>query len=217
MSSLYVLALRGGKYYVGKTRSLERRMQQHVDGQGSAWTKKYPPVRVEKTMKNIDDFDEDKWVKIYMNQYGIANVRGGTYSNIQLTPTQQATLQAEIWASTDRCLRCGRDTHFVKNCSETHDVNGAIIGVAVAVAAAIVAEEEEVEEEETIPSANPFDTDETGPSEERNDVSISLYNNVRENPRVLTRITTSLRTFCQRNLPSFWDLLTPPYSYPPKN
>ena len=118
MLSLYILALKGGKFYVGKTRNLTLRIQEHWAKQGAAWTKKYPPLRLEKAIPNIDDFDEDKWVKIYMNKYGTSAVRGGTYSRITLTDAQHHFLQQEIWAATGRCLLCGQNTHFAKDCPQ---------------------------------------------------------------------------------------------------
>lgn len=75
--NIYVLKLKNNKYYVGKTKSLINRMEDHLSGDGSAWTRKYKPISVEEFKKDCDDFDEDKYTKIYMGKYGIENVRGG--------------------------------------------------------------------------------------------------------------------------------------------
>ena len=116
MSTVYVLRLRSGKYYVGKTDNLDRRIEQHMSGRGAAWTQKYKPVAVEKTYKNAGQFDEDKVTKEYMAKYGIENVRGGTYVSVELDESQEDAVQKEIRGATDCCTRCGRKGHFVKDC-----------------------------------------------------------------------------------------------------
>ena len=43
-TNIYVLKLQGGRYYVGKSQDVIGRYKQHMDGKGSAWTKKYKPI-----------------------------------------------------------------------------------------------------------------------------------------------------------------------------
>ena len=44
MGQLYVLKLRGRKWYVGYTDKAITRILQHAEKKGAKWTKKYPPV-----------------------------------------------------------------------------------------------------------------------------------------------------------------------------
>jgi len=127
--SIYILRLESGKYYVGKTDDVPKRYQEHLNGQGSAWTKKYPPVTLIKTVEG-SPFDEDKITKEYMGKYGIENVRGGSYCQIQLSDAHMTTLKMEIWNAHDCCSQCGRSGHFVKNCYATTDVCGNVITTA---------------------------------------------------------------------------------------
>jgi hypothetical protein len=115
-TTIYILRLQEGKYYVGKTDDVEKRYQQHLKGYGSAWTKKYKPISIARQIENSSPFDEDRYVKEYMNVYGIQNVRGGSYIQIELSEEQKNALKLEIRGATDKCTRCGRDGHFVKNC-----------------------------------------------------------------------------------------------------
>jgi hypothetical protein len=115
-TTIYILKLQEGKYYVGKTDDVAKRYQQHLKGYGSAWTKKYKPISIAKQIENSSPFDEDRYVKEYMNVFGIQNVRGGSYVQIELSDEQENALKLEIRAATDKCTRCGRDGHFVKNC-----------------------------------------------------------------------------------------------------
>ena len=130
MEQIYILKLRAGKYYIGKTRNIEKRYEEHLTGTGSGWTKKHKPVSLIKTIKSTSQFDEDKFVKEYMAKYGIENVRGGSYSNIVLDENSIAVLEKEIRHSNNVCMRCGRDTHYIKDCYAKTDVDGAIISVS---------------------------------------------------------------------------------------
>lgn len=123
-TNIYVLLLEGGRYYVGKSDNVLRRYQQHLNGKGCAWTQKYKPVSLEKTLEGVSVFEEDKITKEYMSDHGIANVRGGSYVEIELAASQIAALQKEIWAAKDLCTGCGSSGHFVKDCYAAKNVSG---------------------------------------------------------------------------------------------
>jgi predicted GIY-YIG superfamily endonuclease len=123
-TTIYVLRLSSGKFYVGKTDDMGRRWQEHLSGGGSSWTRKYKPVGIEKVIKNASPFEEDMVTKEYMSKHGIENVRGGTYVTETLDIIQQHTLQTEIWQAKGCCTRCGRTGHFIKACSAKTTVNG---------------------------------------------------------------------------------------------
>lgn len=123
-TNIYVLKLEGGKYYVGKSDNVMNRFQQHLNGNGSAWTRKYKPVSLEKIIKNVSTFEEDKITKEYMSKYGIDRVRGGSYVEVELSEFHREALNMEIWAAKDLCAQCGRSGHFIKDCYATTDVSG---------------------------------------------------------------------------------------------
>ena len=65
MTTIYILCLTNNKYYIGTTTlNTTKRLTQHMSGRGSAWTKKYSPLWIEKEITNCDKYDEDKWTKI---------------------------------------------------------------------------------------------------------------------------------------------------------
>lgn len=123
-TNIYVLLLEGGRYYVGKSDNVANRYKQHLGGSGSAWTRKYKPISLVKTIANVSSFEEDKVTKEYMSKYGIDKVRGGSYVEIQLSEFHMDALKMEIWAAKDLCTQCGRQGHFVRDCHAKSDVLG---------------------------------------------------------------------------------------------
>jgi len=123
-TNIYVLRLEGGKYYIGKSNDIMNRYQQHLDGQGAAWTKLHSPVSLEKTVSTVSAFDEDKITLEYMAKYGIDNVRGGSYCQCVLSKFHRQHLNEQIWNAKGLCSNCGRGGHFVKNCYAAFDING---------------------------------------------------------------------------------------------
>jgi ribosomal protein L37E len=75
-------------------------------------------------LPNCSDFDEDKHTKEYMAMHGIANVRGGTYCQVELAEETVRFLEKEIRGAQDACLRCGRTSHYVRDCFARTDAQG---------------------------------------------------------------------------------------------
>ena len=113
---IYVLRLRDGKYYVGKAGNVIERCNAHCAGNGSEWTKKYPVDKLVECLPQKGQFDEDNKVKELMMRYGIPNVRGGTYSRVELTQEDVNVLRRELSGAKDVCFGCGAAGHFVTEC-----------------------------------------------------------------------------------------------------
>ena len=123
MVYIYILQLEDNKYYIGKTENPDFRLKSHFDFYGSAWTKKYKPIKVLKLISNCSNFDEDKYTKEYMKKKGINNVRGGTYCKIKLDNDEINSIQKEINGATDCCYICGSNQHFASNCNYYKDID----------------------------------------------------------------------------------------------
>jgi hypothetical protein len=115
---IYVLELENGKYYIGKTKNPDIRINDHSTDSGSEWTSKYKPIKTIETIADCDDFDEDKYTLKYMSVYGIDNVRGGSFCKIFLDENTQKLLMHMIKSANNKCYNCGSTTHFVKDCPE---------------------------------------------------------------------------------------------------
>ena len=119
MEQLYVIACEKGKYYIGKTKDVMKRFEEHKSGQGSAWTKKYKPVKLETCRALNGDHDENNVTKDYMKKKGIEHVRGGSYTQIVLPDDVISVLQREFQGNADICYKCNLAGHFAGQCPIT--------------------------------------------------------------------------------------------------
>ena len=113
---IYILKLENDKYYVGRTANPTVRIKKHYESYGSAWTSKYKPVETLEVIPGCDNYDEDKITKQYMDKYGIDNVRGGSYCQLELTEEQKRFIEKEIKNVKNVCYNCGETGHFITRC-----------------------------------------------------------------------------------------------------
>jgi len=116
MVYIYILQLEQNKYYIGKTANPEFRLDCHFHGNGSAWTKLYKPIKMVELISDCDDYDEDKYTRMYMDKYGIDNVRGGSFVQIKLDKSTIEYLMQLNIGTHDKCFSCGENGHYAKNC-----------------------------------------------------------------------------------------------------
>ena len=99
MTLIYILKLEKDKIYIGQTDDLRTTYEEHINGQICDWTKLYKPYRIERLFDfemNKEFSDVNKITEDYMSTYGINNVRGGIYSNIELETNQIFYLENEL-------------------------------------------------------------------------------------------------------------------------
>jgi len=126
-SWIYVLKLRDGCYYVGRSQNPKLRIRDHKVGRGSDWTNLHPVEHISELFEETSLEDEDNTVKRLMKQHGIDKVRGGSYSQINLNPAIIGDQEREHRGANDECFRCGYDDHFIRNCREIYDIHGEAI------------------------------------------------------------------------------------------
>jgi len=139
MVAIYVLKLVRGKYYVGLTRRNIDRILDHLDGDGAAWTKKYPPVERKPILsfkEGLKESDEDKITLEMMQKYGINNVRGGKWCRIKMPSSHYEEIEKKLKNNNKKnanskktisCGRCGRSGHNRTYCKLKTTVDGVRI------------------------------------------------------------------------------------------
>lgn len=113
---VYVLQLDNDKYYVGKTDDVDRRIKEHIDGHGSEWTHIHRYVNLLRTIRQDSGFTEDFTTIEMMKQYGIENVRGGSFCQVVLPDYQLKTLDYLFKSAEGQCFYCSSTFHCINKC-----------------------------------------------------------------------------------------------------
>jgi hypothetical protein len=117
MINIYILKCENNKYFIGKINTKHIFKFKNFNSLLYDFTIKYKPLNLYKLIENCDMFDIDKIVKKYMYKYGIYNVRGGSYLDVELSIQQKKTLQSELYTTLNKCYLCGK-LHNHKVCPE---------------------------------------------------------------------------------------------------
>lgn len=126
--NIYILELENQCWYVGSTsREVEIRFKEHLIGVGSEWTKIHKPLRVFEQFFSTNPFAEDQTTKYCMIRHKISNVRGGSYSQVYMSPEKEELIRNEISSALNLCFRCLKPNHQISDCKETEDANKNII------------------------------------------------------------------------------------------
>jgi len=110
----YVLKLGDGKYYVGESYNVERRIWVHSNESGSAWTKRYGVERKMECIPCTSNLHELVQTLEIMKEYGIDNVRGSMFTKpFPLDPSEKI-MAAQLYCELHNlCRRCGSNEHFI--------------------------------------------------------------------------------------------------------
>ena len=101
MVYIYVLKCVNDKYYIGKTTNPNYRLESHFNSLGSHWTTIHNPIELIELIPNCDKFDEDKYTLKYMEDYGIENVRGGSWTKENLNLDEKKAIKKMLDSAND--------------------------------------------------------------------------------------------------------------------
>ena len=122
---VYILELAQGRVYVGHSQDMRRRIQQHMAGQGSAFTKAFPPTgvilpRLGCVSGSAEAAERDETLR-YMFLRGIPLVRGWRYVRVSMPDEELQDAEENIRELFDLCRRCGHPGHFITHCKANFD------------------------------------------------------------------------------------------------
>ena len=106
-----VVLLEQNKYFIHQDSVLVR----DLSSLSNDWFDLYSPIRIIERVLG-DNTVCDKLTKIYMQKYGIENVRGSEYSKVVLSEKQISFLKQELETKFNICTRCQSDQHFSYDC-----------------------------------------------------------------------------------------------------
>lgn len=112
MPSVYILKCKHNCYYIGKTHgSYFIEIDNHFRGNGCEWTKIHKPVRLEILRHFCNENDDDFYTRLYMTKYGLDKVRGGSYSQLQLSEEQVYEIKDYPIDNQITCFKCFMKGH----------------------------------------------------------------------------------------------------------
>ena len=91
--SVYMLQHEDGKFHVGYSEDVPRRIAEHWLQRGSHWTRTYKPVRVLEVAPGKHELENAKTIAL-MIQHGWRNVRGGCYCQVDMRSMPTAIAKA---------------------------------------------------------------------------------------------------------------------------
>ena len=121
-AGVYVLKLQGLPFthYVGSSKTVIARIEQHRRGDGAFCIKKATAIEQVATLsqgsvENLDDWERIETLTL-MYRLGMHNVRGWLFIQQEISDQQRMEITASICAKNKLCLRCGAGSHMVTKC-----------------------------------------------------------------------------------------------------
>jgi len=119
-TQVYVLELEGGYCYVGQSENVVSRIQQHLNGSGSKFTRTHKPTgKLIQRLGNINgagDSGERQETLLQMRARGIDKVRGWKYVSEKLSKSQIQDIKENMIEMFSLCRVCASSKHLATQC-----------------------------------------------------------------------------------------------------
>ena len=104
--------------YVGKSQDVERRIEQHMSGEGTQCLSgrvRRLEVGEAGTERDLESWERNETLA-RMYKHGVDKVRGWMFTSARLSAEQEEQAFGQICEKYDLCRQCGRNTHFADKC-----------------------------------------------------------------------------------------------------
>lgn len=114
--NIWLLELECDKYFVLQLEK-SKKFYEFIKNSQIEWINRYPYKKTLGVIHKCTCLHADKYVIATMGVYGINNVRGGNYSDVNLSSIQRTSLHKALETAYDVCYICHTYGHFAKHCS----------------------------------------------------------------------------------------------------
>lgn len=105
-TSFFLMELEHGKYFAGASQDPLKTLEEHREGLGGVpWTQIHRPVRLREVVAVARPSELDTQVRAWMMNYGVENVRGGSWSEVRLRDADRQAIREGV-ARQRGCLVC---------------------------------------------------------------------------------------------------------------
>jgi hypothetical protein len=132
-AGVYVLALQGGRYYVGSSMDIDARIGRHRSGLGAAYTRAHAVLGEEPPRTELRD-DVESWERAEtlqrMRDHGVESVRGWMWTTVRLNGAHRRSIREQMRERFGACRRCGAPGHYVADCSRRRPEQRGVLPAA---------------------------------------------------------------------------------------
>jgi hypothetical protein len=93
---IYGLRLGGDQYYIGKTNRFPDRFEEHLNKDGANWTILHSINEIIFIVEKIEDNYENDYTFLFMEKYGLENVRGGGFCQLDFNEKDKIIISERI-------------------------------------------------------------------------------------------------------------------------
>jgi hypothetical protein len=115
MIYIYILELYNNKFYIGKVNNISS-IVNDICNNKFEWLFYNKPLKIIDIYNFSNDINEDEFVLEFMNIYGVNNVRGGCFKQMNLTFDNTYDIFKTIKIVYNKCYLCGEETHNGDKC-----------------------------------------------------------------------------------------------------